>query len=168
MEDQIMNAFVSTDSEVANPHIDDINTDSHSTSNDYEYAFSDEYKKTKYHITEKTDVTIRQRELEPGINESVMCTVQEICTQMAQVYVNGNTICFASVKRTTTVTCSVTTAEGTSTCTIQQEETQMMTQTSLVNQALEALELIKNGFNPKDIVHINPGKNLNAQQEKIS
>lgn len=153
-----MNAFVST--EVAIPHIDNINNDSHSTSNDYDYAFSDQYKNTKYHITEKTDVTIRTRELEPGINESVMCTVQEICTQMAQVYVNGNSICFASVKRTTTVTCSVTTAEGTTSCTIQQEEVQMMTQTSLVNQALEALELIKQGFNPKDIVHTNPGKNL--------
>ena len=158
MEDRFMNAFVST--EVAIPHIDNINNDSHSTSNDYDYAFSDEYKNTKYHITEKTDVTIRTRVLEPEIYESVMCTVQEICTQMAQVYVNGNSICFASVKRTTTVTCSVTTAEGTTSCTIQQEEVQMMTQTSLVNQALEALELIKQGFNPKDIVHINAGKNL--------
>ena len=153
-----MNAFVST--EVAIPHIDNINNDSHSTSNDYDYAFSDQYKNTKYHITEKTDVTIRTRELEPGIDESVMCTVQEICTQMAQVYVNGNSICFASVKRTTTVTCSVTTDGVTQSCTIQQEEVQMMTQTSLVNQALEALELIKQGFNPKDIVHINAGKNL--------
>lgn len=79
---------------------------------------------------------------------------------MAQVYVNGNSICFASVKRTTTVTCSVTTDGVTQSCTIQQEEVQMMTQTSLVNQALEALELIKQGFNPKDIVHINAGKNL--------
>ena len=158
MEDRFMNAFVST--EVAIPHIDNINNDSHSTSNDYDYAFSDQYKDTKYHITEKTDVTIRTRELEPGINESVMCTVQEVHTKMAQVYVNGNSICFASVKRTTTVTCSVTTAEGTTSCTIQQEEVQMMTQTSLVNQALEALELIKQGFNPKDIVHINARKNL--------
>ena len=158
MEDRFMNAFVST--EVAIPHIDNINNDSHSTSNDYDYAFSDQYKDTKYHITEKTDVTIRTRELEPGIDESVMCTVQEICTQMAQVYVNGNSICFASVKRTATVTCSVTTDGVTQSCTIQQEEVQMMTQTSLVNQALEALELIKQGFNPKDIVHINARKNL--------
>ena len=145
-----MNAYVST--EVANPHFnDDIKTDSHSTSTQNEYAFSDENKNTKFHITEKTDCTIRTRELEPGIQESVMCTVQEICTQMAQVYTNGNTICFASVKRTTTVTCSISTPEGTVSSTVQQEEVSMMTQASLVNQAMHAIELMRKGINPKDI-----------------
>jgi len=149
MNDYVLNG-------VANPRLnDDIKTDSHSTSNNYDYAFSDKYKNTKYHITEKTDVTIRLRELETGFNESVMCTVQEICTQMTQVYTNGNTICFASVKRVTTVTCSVTTSEGTTSCSVQQEEVSMMTQASLVNHAMQALELIRQGFNPKDIVHVN-------------
>lgn len=147
-----MNAFVDLSSGVAIPQPnDDIKTDSHSTNNEYDYAFSEEQSITKAHITESTAVTIRQRELESGIVETVMCTVQEICTQMAQLFTNGNSVIFVQSKRTTTVTCSVSTSEGTSSVTMQQTEESSMTQSTMVNQAQEAMKLILQGTNPKNM-----------------
>ena len=74
---------------------------------------------------------------------------------MAQIFTNGNSITVVNVKRTTTVQCSVSTNEGTMSCTLQQTEESTMTQSTMVNHAQEAMRLIMSGINPKNLDLVN-------------